>query len=193
MKKVGIGFGVFIVLTIVIGSIDWKSNAGTDDNRQSSEEIITNPSDEDEDEDQDQDENDSAENGEGLNDIRFADFKDGDWLDNEYIKTLRKYLDDYNSGEIEDEELYQYKEKVKGQFVIANVEPSLWGGLLIQFMFIDHPEYLFNAYVYSTVDVEKRKVVNYSVHYISVRGNEYEMTKQEILDSLKVHPEMKLW
>ena len=86
MKKVGIGFGVFIVLTIIIGSIDWKSNAGTDDNRQSSEEIITNPSDEDQDEDQD--ENDSAENGEGLNDIRFADFKDGDRLDNDYIRCL---------------------------------------------------------------------------------------------------------
>ena len=128
-----------------------------------------------------------------LNDIRFADFKDEDWLDNDYIRCLRKYLDDFNSGAIEDEDLEPYKEKIQGKFVIANVEPSLWGGLLIQFMFIDYPEYLFSAYVYSTVDVEKKKVVSYSVQYVSVTDNEYEMTKEEILDSLKVHPELKLW
>lgn len=87
MKKFVIGFGVFIVLTIVIGSIDWKRNTGTDDNRQLSEEIITNPSDEN------QDENDRAENGKGLNNIRFANFKDEDWRDNDYICCLRKYLE----------------------------------------------------------------------------------------------------
>ncbi len=33
-----------------------------------------------------------------LNDIRFKDWDRSDWLDNEYIRTLRKYLDDYNKG-----------------------------------------------------------------------------------------------
>lgn len=131
--------------------------------------------------------------GESLNDIRFADFKDKDWLDNEYIRTLRKYLDTYNRGETEEENLNPYRNITKGQFVIANVSPSPWGGLRIHFMFIDHPEHLFCAYVYSTVDMDERKVVNYSVHYISVTDNEYEITKEEILDSLKVHPELKLW
>ena len=86
-----------------------------------------------------------------------------------------------------------YRNITKGQFVIANVEPSPWGGLRILFMFIDHPECLFSAYVYSTVDMEKRKVVSYSVHYICVKDNEFDITKEEILDSLKVHPELKLW
>ena len=31
-----------------------------------------------------------------LNDIRFDGWERSDWLDNEYIRTLRKYLDDYN-------------------------------------------------------------------------------------------------
>lgn len=128
-----------------------------------------------------------------LNDIRFADFKNEDWLDNDYIRCLRKYLDDFNSGKIENEDLEPYKEKIQGKFVIADVEPSIWGGLRILFVFIDYPEYLFSAYVYSTVDVEKKKVVSYSVQYVSVTDNEYEMTKEEILDSLKVHLEFKLW
>ena len=39
-----------------------------------------------------------------LNDIRFENFDENDWLDNEYIRCLRRYLDDYNSGKIENEE-----------------------------------------------------------------------------------------
>ncbi len=35
-------------------------------------------------------------NYKSLNDIRFADFDENDWLDNDYIRCLRKYLDDYN-------------------------------------------------------------------------------------------------
>lgn len=35
-----------------------------------------------------------------LNEIRFDGWERSDWLDNEYIRTLRKYLDDYNSGKV---------------------------------------------------------------------------------------------
>lgn len=34
-----------------------------------------------------------------LNDIRFGGWERSDWLDNAYIRSLRRYLDDYNSGE----------------------------------------------------------------------------------------------
>lgn len=128
-----------------------------------------------------------------LNDIRFANFNDEDWLDNDYIRCLREYLDDYNGGEFEDEELEPYKEKIRGKFVIYNVELSQMGGLRILFLFIDHPEYLFSAYVYSTVDMEKKEIVGYSVLYINVIDKEFGMTKEEIIDSMKVHPELKLW
>lgn len=190
MKKLAIGFGILIVLCIVIGGLSCNetSDATGDAATLSAYEEMTKDT-----MFADSISDKEDEDSKSLNDIRFADFKDEDWLDNDYIRCLRRYLDDYNNGEIEDEDLEPYKEKIQGKFVIADVEPSLWGGLLVQFMFIDHPEYLFSAYVYSTVDMEKRKVVNYSVHYISVRGNRYEMTTEEILDSLKVHPEMKLW
>lgn len=38
---------------------------------------------------------DTISSGKTLNDIRFKDWDRSDWLDNEYIRTLRKYLDDY--------------------------------------------------------------------------------------------------
>ena len=39
---------------------------------------------------------DTISSGKTLNDIRFKDWDRSDWLDNEYIRTLRKYLDDYS-------------------------------------------------------------------------------------------------
>lgn len=45
-----------------------------------------------------------------LNDIRFDGWERSDWLDNEYIRTLRKYLDDYNSGRVSNANLDPYKE-----------------------------------------------------------------------------------
>lgn len=60
------------------------------------------------------------------------DSRDGlkkDWLDNEYIYTLRKYLDDYNSGVIDDSTLKFYKELTKGKFVIYDITPYFLGGI----------------------------------------------------------------
>lgn len=176
ITKIRLGICLCIIACLIIIKVVWVKSGDADSS-------FTAP------EEQDVERTDSI----CLNDIRFANFKDEDWLDNEYIRCLRKYLDDFNSGAIEDEDLEPYKEKIQGKFVIADVEPSIWGGLRILFMFIDHPEYLFSAYVYSTIDMEKMKVENYSVHYISVIDKENEMTKEEILDSMKVHPELKLW
>ena len=41
---------------------------------------------------------DTISTGKSLNDIRFDGWEDSDWLDNEYIRTLRKYLDDYSNN-----------------------------------------------------------------------------------------------
>lgn len=40
-----------------------------------------------------------------LNEIRFNGWERSDWLDNEYIRTLRKYLDYYNNGIVSNYEL----------------------------------------------------------------------------------------
>ena len=130
---------------------------------------------------------------ESLNDIRFTNFKDEDWLDNEYIRTLRRYIDDFNNKKIEDEELEPHRNQLKGKFVIGNVEPFMLGGLFIQITFIDHPENVFSAWVYSDVDPEKRTVSNYNVHHIRLEKEKLEFTREQILQEMEIHPELKLW
>ena len=136
---------------------------------------------------------DSIGNGKGLNDIRFADFKDEDWLDNEYIRCLRKYLDDYNSGKIKDGGLDPYKKKVRGKFVIGSVHPYLLGGLFIRIMFVDNPDDIFSAWVYSSVDMETETILDYSVHGISHDDERSGFTTEDVLSLLKKHPEQKVW
>lgn len=138
-------------------------------------------------------EDDSIANGKSLNDIRFANFTDKDWLDNEYIRTLRVYIDAFVNGKVKDDELELYKSDVKGKFVIANVEPFLLGGLFIQIIFIDNPEKVFTAWVYSDVDEDAEKVVGYTVRRISLDERKNELSKEQIFQEMKEHPELKLW
>lgn len=44
-----------------------------------------------------------------LNDIRFEGWKEQDWLDNEYIRTLREYINAYNNGQESNPILDPYK------------------------------------------------------------------------------------
>lgn len=131
--------------------------------------------------------------GKGLNDIRFADFDENDWLDNEYIRCLRRYLDDYNNGKIKDENLDQYKEKLKGKFIIAWVEPCYFGGLFLQITFIDYPDDVFSSWIYSGVDEEQEKVLDYEVRSFSKNEEKSGFTMDELLEIMKEHPELKLW
>ena len=128
----------------------------------------------------------------GLNAIRFNNFTDRDWYDNEYIRCLRSYLDDYNQGKIENSELEPYNDKVRGKFVIGAVEPFLFGGLFIQIVFVDHPEYIYSAWVYSTVDEETETIIDYEVREVKYEG-ETEFTKEDIQQFLKENHEQKVW
>lgn len=131
--------------------------------------------------------------GKGLNDIRFANYTDNDWLDNEYIRCLRRYIDDYNGGKIKNKELDQYKGMLKGKFVIGWAEPYLMGGLFLQIIFVDYPNDMFNAWVYSTVDEETETVLDYEVRSMGYDEEKSGFTKTQILELMKEHPELKLW
>ena len=98
---------------------------------------------------------DTISSGKTLNDIRFKDWDRSDWLDNEYIRTLRKYLDDYNSGKVCNANLDPYKEHIKGQFVVYDINPYLLGGAFIRITFLDMPNRVFSSWIYSEVN-EKR-------------------------------------
>lgn len=128
-----------------------------------------------------------------LNDIRFKDWDNERWLDNEYIRTLRQYLNEVADGKRVNENLEFYKSIISGKFVIGNIEPYLLGGAFIQIIFIDEPATLFSAWVYSNVDARTERVTDYEVRSIRPTAEGLPYTKEEILEMIKTHPELKLW
>lgn len=185
MRKTFIVMLLLVVVVIIIGNMDFgKSSESKDNDSTAVNKEIVNDSIQ---------EGDSIGNGKGLNDIRFANFTDKDWFDNEYIRCLRKYLDDYNSGKVKDVDLDPYKEKVRGKFVIGAVEPYLLGGLFIRIVFVDYPEDIFSSWVYSSVDERTETILDYSVHGISHDEGESGFTKEDIQQYLKENPEQKVW
>ena len=129
----------------------------------------------------------------GLNDIRFGNWTEKDWFDNDYFRTLRTYIDACYKGEIKDEVLEPYKFALKGKFTIFNAEPFIGGGMFIYFIFLDAPNKIFNTWIYSYVDENTETVVDYQVRGVKIIEENAEFTKEEILSIIKEHPENKLW
>ena len=61
---------------------------------------------------------DTLPQGKALNDIRFEGWSRSQWLDNDYIRTVRRYLDDYTARKETNPDLDPYREQVKSKFVI---------------------------------------------------------------------------
>lgn len=129
-----------------------------------------------------------------LNEIRFANWGDEEWSDNEYIKAVRKHIDKLNNGEITDEMIEPFKHYLQGKFVITYMEPSYYGGAMVLFFFIDNPDIIFNAWVYSEVDYVKKVVTNYEVRGgIEINDENSGLSKEEVMETLKANPEIKIW
>lgn len=128
-----------------------------------------------------------------LNEIRFDGWERSDWLDNEYIRTLRKYLDDYNNGIVSNPALDPYKEQIKGQFVVYDINPYLLGGALIRITFLDMPNRVFSSWIYSNVDEKKEIIESYEFRSISIEEETTDMTKEDILQAIKEMEGLKPW
>lgn len=128
-----------------------------------------------------------------LNDIRFDGWKRSDWMDNEYIRTLRKYLDDYNKGIVSNPALDPYKEQIKGKFVVYDINPYLLGGTLIRITFLDMPDRVFISWIYSNVDKKKEIVESYEFRFINIEDETTGLTKDNILQAVKEIEDLKLW
>ena len=128
-----------------------------------------------------------------LNEIRFDGWERSEWLDNEYIRTLRKYLDNYNNGLVSNPALDPYKELIKGQFVVYDINPYLLGGALIRITFLDMPDRVFSSWIYSNVDEKKEIVESYEFRSISIEEETTDMTKEDILQAIKEMEGLKLW
>ena len=130
---------------------------------------------------------------ETLNEIRFAGWTKKEGADNEYIREVRRYIDAYNKGEIENSALDAYKGYMQGKFIIADISPCLWGGAFIYFSFYDYPEKVFAAMVYSDVDEKTRVVSNYECRSLTYEDLDLNITQEEIRQFLKESPEQKMW
>lgn len=133
-----------------------------------------------------------------LNEIRFKDWTDEDWLDNDYFRALRTCINDWLDGKIENEHLLKcfeklepYKSASKGKFVIANVKLHILGGLNTYITFLDAPDYIFETWIYS--GVEDGKVTDYYVYDIRITEIRTGWTKEQLLTLIKEHSEHKLW
>ena len=130
---------------------------------------------------------------ETLNDIRFDGWTKKEWADNEYIRAVRRYIDAYNKGEIENPDLDKYKDYMQGKFIIADISPCMWGGAFIYFSFYDYPDKVFAAMVYSDVDEKTRVVSNYECRSLTYEDLDLKITQEEIRQFLKECPEQKMW
>lgn len=128
-----------------------------------------------------------------LNDIRFSGWTEEDWCDNDYIKALRAYLDEFQAGRIEDEELAPYKDKINCQFVVGYIGQFLGGGAFIDIIFLDLPNRVFSSWVYSYVDEETNVITGYEVRSLTINEELIENTREEILNVVKENPKFKLW
>lgn len=128
-----------------------------------------------------------------LNDIRFAGWTEKEWLDNEYIRTLRLYLNEFSKGRIENEMLEPYRKLTKGKFVVGQIEPFLLGGVFIYIMFIEEPEKVFAVTVYSEVDSETAEVGKHEVRSITYQTEVPGIPKELLQQMMQEHPEMKVW
>ncbi|MDL2244252.1 hypothetical protein LJC54_01935 [Parabacteroides sp. OttesenSCG-928-J18] len=132
---------------------------------------------------------------ESLNDIRFGDWKEADWHNNDYFRFLRKCFDDCYIG-IDNEVTESLKKlnlPLKSKFVILNAEPYLLGGMFITFVFLEDTETVYNTAVYSVVDEERRIVVEYNFSGLQKLEEKFDLSKEDILKTIEENPILQLW
>ena len=74
-----------------------------------------------------------------------------------------------------------------------DIGPAVGGGAFICIAFVDHPKDLFAAWVYSHVNSETRTIGLYETRFINHDEEPLELTKEQIMQIVKEHPELKLW
>ena len=94
---------------------------------------------------------------------------------------MRRYIDAYLNGDVENPNLDAHKSYMQGKFIIADISPCLWGGAFIYFSFYDYPDKVFAAMVYSDVDEKTRVVSNYECRSLTYEDLDLNITKEKIL------------
>ena len=130
----------------------------------------------------------------GLNGIRFEEWGDKEWLNNNYIRSVRLYLDAYNLGLVKDEELDKHKAALKGKFCICSIEPFMGGGAWMHIAFVDDTSFSLRFWVYSFVnESDPAAIEGYDVRSADLVDEPLGITPEEVKDILKQNPHNQLW
>ena len=130
----------------------------------------------------------------GLNGIRFENWGDKEWLNNNYIRSVRLYIDAYNLGLVKDEELDKHKAALKGKFCICSIEPFMGGGAWMHIAFVDDTSFSLRFWVYSFVNEDNPIAIEgYDVRGSDLVDEPLGITPEEIKDILKQNPHNQLW
>lgn len=128
----------------------------------------------------------------GLNAMRFNNWSEEKWLDNNYIRSVRIYLDAYCAGIFKQVDLDKYKKTLQGNFVVYCIEPFLLGGVCINAIMMDNPTVIVSFWVYSSVSDDK--IISYDVHLLEVEQIEKTIyTKEELIRFTRENPIHKIW
>ena len=130
---------------------------------------------------------------ENLNDIRFKDWTEKEWLDNDYIRELRRYIDACSEREVEDQTLLAHKDILKSKFIVGHIEPATYGGVFIYFTFLDALRKVFYTQVYSYINPDTKKIDGYEVRGVFLNEEELDYTRESLLYIVENYPQHKLW
>ena len=137
---------------------------------------------------------DSETANDGLNGIRFEEWGDKEWLNNNYIRSVRLYIDAYNLGLVKDEELDKHKAALKGKFCICSIEPFMGGGAWMHIAFVDDTSFSLRFWVYSFVnESDPVAIEGYDVRGSDLVDEPLGITPEEIKEILKQNPHNQLW
>ena len=128
-----------------------------------------------------------------LNQIRFENWTEDDWQDNDYYREIRKYITSFQQGQVSDGVLSANKDVLDSKFIVLQAEPFLAGGLWIFISFLEAPEKMFQVWVYSFVDEGKEVVCGYEVRNFQLHEEPTGFTREDYLNYVANHPEEKLW
>ena len=127
----------------------------------------------------------------GLNSIRFEEWSDKEWLNNNYIRSVRLYIDAYVLGLVKNEAFDKHKSAMKGKFIICQIEPFMGGGAWIHIAFVDDTSFLLRFWVYSFVT--DNTISGYDVRSADIIDEPLGITTEEIKEILKQNPHNQLW
>lgn len=130
----------------------------------------------------------------GLNAIRFEGWGDKEWLNNNYIRSVRLYIDAYVLGLVKDEALDKHKSAMNGKFCICSIEPYVYGGAWIHIAFVDDTSFSLRFWVYSSVNESNPIAIEgYDVRSADLIDEPLGLTTEEIKEILKQNPHNQLW